>query len=148
MKFNWGIGLIITFALFASGMIYLLTLCTNQNEDLVSLDYYNQEIKYQWRINAQHNASQLSGPVTVNYDHESRQVRVIFPAEFEAKEVSGSVHFFKPDDASLDFNNVISTRDATQVFTARTMKKGLWKAQVQWKSNDMPFYNEQNLMIN
>jgi hypothetical protein len=148
MKFNWGTGLIIAFSLFAAGMIYLVSLCTKQNEDLVSIDYYKQEIQYQSRIDAQKNAAMLSSGEVIKYNDSLQKIDLQLPPEFKTAKVSGTLHFFKPDDASLDFTASISTDNSLQVIPVPKLKKGFWRAKVQWNSRSIDYYHEQNVLIN
>ena len=148
MKFNWGTGLIIAFSLFAAGMIYLVSLCSKQNEDLVSIDYYAQAIQYQSRIDAQKNMALLSSTEVITYNDTLPGIDLQFPPEFKTDKVTGTLHFFKPDDASLDFSATISTDNSFQVIPVPKLKKGLWRAQLQWNCRSIDYYHEQNLLIN
>lgn len=147
MKFNWGTGMALTFALFASGMIFLASLCMKQNEDLVSLDYYNQEVAFQQQINKESNSHELAKPLQISYDHESRQVEIIFPSELKDETISGSFHFFKPDNAALDFNVAVQPASLSQSINAAEMKHGLWRVKADWKANDKSYYDEQPVVI-
>src|SRR5580765_5775172 len=109
MKFNWGTGLALTFAIFAAGMLFLVTLCMKQNEDLVSTDYYNREIAFQQQINKESNSRELIQPLQIQYDQSQQQVAIIFPAELKNESITGSIHFFKPDNAALDFDVAVKS---------------------------------------
>ena len=148
MKFNFGTGLILFFALWAIGILFLVYKSSKENIDLVSTDYYNKEVAYQSQIDKEKNVSQLSQPLEVSFNHISDSVTIQFPKDFKSKSIAGTVHFFKPDDAALDFDvNIATDTSLQQNVNAEKMKKGLWRAQVDWKSNGKSFYEEKNVLI-
>jgi nitrogen fixation protein FixH len=147
MKFNWGTGIALTFALFAAGIIFLVILSSRENTDLVSKDYYNKEIAFQSQIDKKKNADQLTQPLQVAFNKSTDIISISFPNQTPSS-VEGKIHFFKPDNAALDFDvNIATNSSLQQNVNAEKMKKGLWRAQVDWKSNGKSFYEEKNVMI-
>jgi nitrogen fixation protein FixH len=147
MKFNWGTGIALTFILFAAGIIFLVTLCSKVNSDLVSKDYYNKEIAFQSQIDKEKNTAQLTQPLKIIFNKSTDLISISFPNQIYTS-VEGSIHFFKPDNASLDFDVNIATDSLLQQdVNAEKMKKGLWRAQIDWNANGKMFYEEKNVMI-
>ena len=63
MKFNWGTGIVLAFIGFISFILYfVITMSTNKkyDHDLVTDDYYKQELEYQSDINKEKNAKTLN----------------------------------------------------------------------------------------
>jgi len=149
MKFNFGTGLVLVFSLWACGILYLVYKSSQQNIDLVATDYYNKEIAFQSQIDKEKNVTELSAPVQVNFDNNGNAVSIQFPNDFSSKTISGNIHFFRPDDASKDFDVKISTDAAlNQKISAAKMKKGLWRAQMDWSCNGKSFYEEKDFLVN
>lgn len=149
MKLNWGAGIAITFTLFAAGMMFLVWLCIRQPQDLVSIDYYNRELAFQQQINKSFNTGDLSQPLIVAYDASQQKVSVVFPAEIKSKSITGTLHFFKPDNATLDFEVAVQPDQTfTQQITTSKMKAGLWHIKADWKMDDAGFYQEESIVIN
>jgi hypothetical protein len=148
MKFNFGTGLILFFALWAMGILFLVYKSSKENIDLVSTDYYNKEAAYQSQIDKEKNVSGLSKPVAVSFDHSGDAVTIQFPNDFQLKPIAGTIHFFKPDDAAKDFDVKIET-DASlrQIISAEKMSSGLWRAKISWSCGDVNYYSEENLQI-
>ena len=147
MKFNWGTGIALTFTIFAGGILFLVVLSSKENTDLVSNDYYNKEIAFQSQIDKEKNADQLAQPLQVAFNKSTDVVSISFPNKIHSS-IEGKIHFFKPDDAALDFDvNIATDSSLQQNVNAEKMKKGLWRAQVDWKSNGKSFYEEKNVMI-
>mgnify|MGYP000509856137 FL=1 len=62
MKINWGTGIVIVIAAFISFIMYfVITMSTNNkySYDLVTDNYYQQELQYQKQIEAEKNAKNL-----------------------------------------------------------------------------------------
>ena len=148
MKFNFGTGLIAFFALWALGVLFLVYKSSLENIDLVATDYYNKEVAFQSQIDKEKNVTQLSQPVQVNFDQSNQQVAIQFPNDFTSANLEGTIYFFKPDDASKDFNVKLNA-DACmkQVISSAEMKKGLWRAEMDWSCDGKNFYEEKDFLI-
>lgn len=61
MKINWGTGLAITLGIFAFGMGFTVYQATQSEHDLVTRDYYQQELAYQSTIDGKTKYSSCIG---------------------------------------------------------------------------------------
>ena len=59
MTLNWGQKMMLVFLVFVGGMSYLVYRCVKTNYDLVSTDYYKEELSYQQVIDGESRANQL-----------------------------------------------------------------------------------------
>ena len=57
---NWGYKILLVYAVFIAGILFLVYKASSQKMDLVTPDYYEQELKYQSQINATERANALS----------------------------------------------------------------------------------------
>ncbi len=57
---NWGKGITVALVLFVGFIVTLGVILMKQNVDLVTDDYYQQEIDYETQINAESNAKKLA----------------------------------------------------------------------------------------
>ncbi len=148
MKLNWGAGIAMAFTLFAAGMMFLVWMCVQQPQDLVSADYYNKELAFQQQIDHASNAGKLSTPVEFTYNAADQSAMISFPQEFNYQSISGTLHFFKPDNAALDFQLPVHP-DSTlkQMVPVADLKKGLWHIKVEWKSGEKSFYKEGSVVF-
>ena len=149
MKFNFGTGLILFFALWAVGILFLVYKSSKENIDLVSTDYYNKEVAYQSQIDKEKNVSGLSQALAVSFDNANGAVTIQFPRDFQSKPIAGTIHFFKPDDASKDFAvEVQPDENLKQLISVSKIKSGLWRVQVDWSCSGENYYEEKNILIN
>jgi hypothetical protein len=142
IKWNWGTGIALVyigFVVFMLGMVYL---CTQQDFDLVSSDYYEQELKFQKVIDGQENENLLGKATTVTVD--DRQVTVVIP--MEAIDGEGSVTFYRPDNAKYDISFPLNGKNSITV-PVEKLHSGLYKVKSSWQHSGQPYYNEQSLFV-
>ena len=136
MNWAWRITLLLSsFMLFMSYLVYRTF---NTKVDLVSEDYYEEELQYQRHIDEARAASLLDHPMRVTRENDA--LIFSFPS---GKPQSGSIKFFKPSDAALDFVVDIMTDDeGNQKFPIPANLYGFYRVQVSWKWNDRNYYKE------
>src|SRR5215470_15811214 len=96
----WPYGIILTFVLFISGTIGLVVMACGQKSELVSPDYYEQEIRFQSQLDRAARARAVAA--SVSYEPASRQIKIEFPADLAVKAPSGHVKLYRPSAANLD----------------------------------------------
>ncbi|OZA73450.1 MAG: endopeptidase La [Thiotrichales bacterium 39-47-5] len=96
---NWGNKLIIVFILFACIIGTMVYKAINTKVELVSKDYYKDELRYQDRIDGRNNAEKI-GKVAVTQDAES--VAIALPAEMKGIAVTGEAWFYCQTDDVKD----------------------------------------------
>ncbi|HNQ00459.1 MAG TPA: FixH family protein, partial [Bacteroidia bacterium] len=130
MKINWGWGIVIFLIVFMTFILQFVYRCTQQRVDLVSEKYYENEIKYQQRIEMNKNTAALDTALRISLNQG--KVAIEYPSAKGAR--SGNITFFKPDDSRQDKIVAIdSTSGSTkQLVDVANLKKGWWNVQVQW----------------
>lgn len=144
---NWGYKVIIVFILFAAGMLTMVTKSMRAKIDMVTPDYYKEELKYQQVIDGQNNVNTLSSPAGISQTEGS--VIMQFPSETNGKTVDGQITFYRPSDINKDLTyNIKLDKDGRQAFQKNSFVKGVYKVKIEWLMNEKPFYQEQVLNIN
>jgi nitrogen fixation protein FixH len=144
----WPFGIILTFVLFLSGTVGLVVMACSQRVDLVSSNYYEQELKFQTHIDRLNRTQLLTAPAAVTYDAATRRIAVSLPTGRTPRQVSGSIQLYRPSAAGLD-RQFDLTLDAggRQSLDAATMLPGLWKVRVSWSVNGQDYYMDQKIVI-
>ena len=91
MKINWGTGIVIGMALFISFIMYLvINMLTDKkfDHDLVTEEYYQEELHYQEEINAETNAFSLEENITDKRVKDGWLIE--FPENLELSKISGN----------------------------------------------------------
>jgi nitrogen fixation protein FixH len=148
MKFNFGQGILVVLLLFMAGMSALVYKCTKQSIDLVSNNYYEKELKYQNQIDKENQTLALSEDMQIAYDQEKQLVTFQYPGTFESTNISGKITFYKPDNASLDFEKPINVnKDNSQHVTANSLASGWWNVKVDWNVNAISYFKETKILV-
>src|SRR5690242_13425679 len=100
LKLNWGWALTIVFIAFATHISLLVYKCTQQQFDLVSTEYYNDELKYQDKIDGMRNAKQLTPVQLIQSDNK---LSLQLPKELNGYTLTGQVWLYCPANAALDY---------------------------------------------
>ncbi len=145
MKFNWGHKILGIYLVFVAGIVYMVVLSTRQKVDLVTADYYGEEIRYQQRIDESGRASSLSAPL--QYNVGQGLLTITFPKEFEGKKMSGEVLVYCPADDKKDLHNNIDQTGTIVKVSLPEVNKGAHVVKVKWTSGGITYYAEQNIFI-
>jgi hypothetical protein len=144
MKSNWGNWIAFAYTAFVALIIFMVYLTFGEKWDLVSEDYYEQEIKYQEKIDQKSRA--LEAEVKPQISISNQKLVVNIPMGFEAEaSVEGKVNFFRPSDAEKDFEFAISS--AKESIPLEKFSKGKYLAKIEWTYKGEKYYNEQTLII-
>jgi hypothetical protein len=142
IKWNWGTGLIIAYSSFVVFMLGMVYLCTQQHFDLVTEDYYEQELKFQQVIDGKQNEQLLEKQTLVKMD--LGVVTVTLP--MEKSDGEGKVVFYKPDNANFDKTIALNGSNRVSIPVSE-LKSGMYTVKATWQSEGKPYYNEQTLFI-
>lgn len=143
---NWGHGVTIAFALFVGYIMYLVVGCLNQDVHLVADDYYAQEVAYQDRINEIKNAEPFVAQISVS--KTENQVMLTLPTGITSAIESGSIHFFRPSDETLDI--LVDMKDVkgnTLAIDQNQLQAGRYEVKIQWNVGGQGYYVKKDLFI-
>jgi hypothetical protein len=141
---SWGKWIIVAFILFAGFIATLVTVCMRQEVNLVSKDYYKEELAYQDQIARVNNASLL--PVKPVIRKNGGFIQVGFD-EFHKVE-NGSLKLFRPSDPKMDkVFTLESTNERTQSFSIDGLEKGMYRARMQWVMDGKEYFVEEVVNI-
>ena len=144
----WPIGIIVTFALFFAGTVGLVVMAFSQKVDLVSADYYEQELKFQGQIDRVERTRHAATQATVAYDAATRCITVVLPAEQAGHEVSGRIELYRPAASGLDRAvKLAPDTQGVQRVDAAGMSPGLWKVRVSWTVEHQDYFLDQKMVV-
>ena len=142
---NWGYKILFVYIAFVVGILLMVFKSSTQKVDLVTIDYYAKELKYQERIDAVKRTQALSAPVT----HEiiDQQIVFHFPKEFAAKKMSGSVLFYCPSDENKDLEKKFFAATGNFSMPLSAVQKGAYELQVSWQAEGVAYYFEKKILL-
>ena len=100
MAINWGTKIFLLYSAFVLLIGTLVWKSMHTAVDLVSEDYYQQEVGFQQRLNAQAATMQLSQKPVVSTTPSA--ILIFFPQEFAGRKVQAEVRLYNAANASLD----------------------------------------------
>lgn len=140
IKINWGWGIVIalaTFIIFIGSLVFQLVFDKKYDHQLVSENYYKDELLFQLEVNKLENAKKLAENITIA--NKEGKLFIIFPKDFEFSQIEGTISFQYVMDMQYDFEQEIAL--SSQVFEVNPKKfiKGTWNLKVDWKYQDVPY---------
>jgi hypothetical protein len=143
---NWGNKLILVFIAFAGLMGTLIYQCMQTNFELVSKDYYTEELRYQDKIDGMNNANKISD-VTITEGVE--QVSIQLPKELDGKAVEGQAWFYCVTNASNDRKLPIELNDeGLFIIEKAALAKASYTVKLTWQVGEEKYHTEKFLELN
>ena len=137
MKINWGTGIVLAFIGFISFIMYfVINMNTNQkyDHDLVTEDYYEQELEYQNDIDKEKNAKTLYENLSLKKTNDGLVIK--FPSDFNEKEIKGKVFLYRPSNKQFDFEvSLTSLSNHNLLIPDKRLLDGRWNIKIDWQYN-------------
>ena len=144
----WPASIIATFVLFIGGTVGLVVLASKDRNDLVAADYYEQEIRYQQRIDQLHRTEPFADEIKATYDSDNRRLIVKVPSIQAAGGLTGDIQLYRPNHAGADRTFAMAPNpDGTQTLPAKDLKPGLWKVRLQWTVGANEYFADRQVLI-
>ncbi len=145
MKINWGKGIVIAIVFFVSFIMYFVIKMTTDNRydyDLVTENYYKNELTYQEKINASRNALNLSSKIS--YENSADGISIVLPKELQHTELHAKVFLYRPSDKQLDFELTFSKSTNYLLVPDNRLLDGRWNIslEIRHQGNDYFFKEE------
>ncbi len=142
----WPYAIAVWMTLFATGVAGFIVFAQGHRMDLVAADYYEQEIRYQGRIDSVDRARALRKEAAVEYANGS--LRITLPTEHANRHPSGTVHLYRPSNAKLDQHIKLAVgASAEQRLDAKSLLPGLWRVRVAWTVGADEFFHEDTVIV-
>lgn len=139
-KFTWGHGIVaalLAFIIFILSLIFFFTRSW-QNAELVSDNYYEEELMYQDVIDAKNNADALTAKPAFNLTPEG--IQLVFPADANPENGKVNFHLFRTDDAKLDVDkDLVLGANKTLLIPKQVLLAGSYTLKVRWEQDKKPY---------
>ena len=144
----WPICIVAFFALAIAGCVAFVVFCNLHPADLVTEDYYEQELKYQAQLDRVNRAQALPGTARIAFEPATRRILLTLPATTPGERPTGKIHLYRPSAARQDRELTLATApDGTQSLDASELDSGLWRVKVTWTAGAQEYYMDQALVI-
>jgi len=146
MKLNWGAGIAILYSGFVAMILVLVSMSASQKIDLVTDNYYAEELQFQDKINKSERAKALEDPL--KWEVDEKGILIHYPKSFSEKNLSGKVNLYCPSDDSKDLHFQVSTKNNIQFIASSEIPDGRYYLQIDWKNGEDTYWNEDLIVIN
>lgn len=143
MKLSWGYKIMFVYIAFVAGIGFLVFKASNQEFDLVTKDYYEQELKYQQVIDQSANASKLS--TLVNIENKEGELKISFPEEMKNKKKLVDFYLYYAADAKKDFRKSFELNENELAQALPVGMKGMYELKLTWEAEGVKYYHERKI---
>ena len=138
---SWGYKIMFVYIAFVAGIGFLIFKASNQEFDLVTKDYYEQELKYQQVIDQSANASRLSMPLYI--EKKEAELKISFPDEMKNKKKLVDFYLYYAADAKRDFRRSFELNENELAQALPVGMKGMYELKLTWETEGVKYYHEQ-----
>jgi len=143
---SWGVKITTLYIGFVGLILTLVIISMNQKVDLVSKDYYSEEIKFQDRIDATQNANGVNK--LISFTTVDKKLIIDYEPDVLTKDFIGEINFFRPSDSDKDMKVKMNPDiDGVQTIDISSLTHGMYKLQLSWNCNGKKYYKEDVLFI-
>lgn len=141
MKINWGTSIVLAIMSFMTFILYLvITMTTNQEftHDLVTEEYYKQELTFQDQLDRETNSKNLTTNIAVEKVEEG--MLVSFPADLELSDIKGSIFMYRPSNKEQDFTIPVELLAHEILIPGKHLESGRWNIEISWTYGKESYY--------
>jgi nitrogen fixation protein FixH len=143
----WPVSIIAFFTVAIIGCGTFIAFCSRHPADLVAVDYYEQEIRYQGQIDGLQNARQGSQTAIVTYNAKAKLISVSLPHD-PLHSTTGKVQLYRPSALNLDRQFTLElSPSGVQTIDASALLPGLWKVRVSWTAGQQNYFVDRPIVI-
>ncbi|MGX1928670.1 FixH family protein [Flagellimonas sp. 2504JD4-2] len=146
MKINWGTGIVIAFIAFITFILYFvvrMSMDDSANHDLVTEEYYKQELAYQKEIDASNTSTELGA--TLKLEQSKDGITIFFPEKFDPKKITGTVSLYRPSNKHLDLDFPLSLSKTHLLIPDNRLVDGRWDITIKWQYEGNKFLFKERL---
>tara|TARA_Y100001972_G_scaffold129055_1_gene193797 strand:+ start:1130 stop:1567 length:438 start_codon:yes stop_codon:yes gene_type:complete len=144
MKWNWGTKIALSFFLFGVFILYMVVQAFRQDFDLVTENYYQEELQYQERIQEKANLLRSGDEIII----ESNVGDVLFKFPESFSDAEGTIYFYHPSRKLFDKTFQVDLNDQNQQSINRDeLVRGRYKVKVSWQVGGLSYFQEKELYL-
>ncbi|WP_299526775.1 FixH family protein [uncultured Lutibacter sp.] len=140
-KISWPAGIVIalaSFMIFILSFLYKAVFMPEYGHNLVSEDYYKDELNYQQEIDKLNNAAELKQNII--WKKVDLGLLISFPSEFEASKIKGTIAFQRLSNDKIDFLLPIELVTNDLLIPNEKLVEGRWNVKIEWTVNNNNTY--------
>ncbi|KIA84468.1 FixH protein [Kaistella solincola] len=148
-KFSWGHGIVVALASFIAFILFMILIFPEgqQNSELVSDDYYQDELSYQTVIDSKKNADLLAEKPS--FQQSPAGIKILFPETLTPENGKVNFELYRTDDSNLDVKKELSLDAAHAILIpAKVISKGSYTLKIKWQQDKKPYQVDYDVLWN
>ena len=142
---SWGYKILFVYIAFVGLILFLVLKASFQKDDLVTKDYYAQELKYQERIDEKQRTNALSAEL--RYAFKEGKLHITFPKDFSGQTIIGNVLLYCPSDEQKDMKQHFTLQGNLLTLDIPANYEGLFELHISWLWDGKQYYYEEKLFL-
>ncbi|MBI3850263.1 MAG: FixH family protein [Verrucomicrobia bacterium] len=144
----WPHAIIATFVIFICGTAALIAIACTHQTDLITPNYYEDEIKFQSRLDQLNRTAPLSNQVVVAYDAAKQSISISLPAGQTSSVTSGRIELYRPSATDRDRELKLQIdASGSQTVDAASLLPGFWKVRVHWTTQGQDYFADKSIVV-
>jgi hypothetical protein len=146
MALNWGTRILFLYVGFVALMGVLVWKSMHTQVNLVTEDYYAQELSFQHKLDAENATAALTQRPVISATPDA--VLVFFPHEFSALPVEAKLHFYYAPDGAMDKEfDRLATSSGRLSIPRNALPALRYTAKLSWQCAGRNYYQETPLNL-
>jgi nitrogen fixation protein FixH len=147
IRFNWGTGIGLVYALFVAGTVSFVIFALGRPVELVSADYYGQSLTYDDRLDAARRGNALGDAVRLTAAENGRAFLITLPRE-HAFASKGTLTWYRPSSEAADrvVPLALDVRGEQRLPLAG-LAPGRWIVKIEWQTQGHRYYREEAVQV-
>ena len=142
----WLWGVVGSLGLYMIGIVIFVIFAFNQDNDLVTPDYYEADLKYDQR-QAQA-LSAIEARAVPEISIKTTHIEIFFP-QFNVGKHSGTIIFYRAQLASMDRKVILELDEEGKIrIPKESVANGKWKLIFNWNNGVSNFFHEEEIWVN
>ncbi len=147
MKISWGTSIVLAIAGFMTFILYfVITMSTDKaySHDLVTEEYYKQELAFQHQQEKQKNAQNLVEDIHTEKIEEG--LLIVFPADLDYSKIEGKMFLYRPSNKQLDYEMPISLSSHQLLVPDKNLLGGRWNIEITWSYDGQDYFYKKEFL--
>lgn len=141
MAINWGTRILLLYVGFITLIGVLVWKSTHTKVNLVTEDYYAQELIFQKKLDAERATNLLVQKPVINATQD--ELTVLFPGPFSEKQIDANLHLYYAPDAALDLQfEHLHARNGRLNISRKDIPALKYIAKLSWTCEGTAYYQE------
>lgn len=144
----WAVGISAVIVVFLVATITLVIIVSQQDYDLVTSNYYEKDLRYQQRIDAQMRTNALAEKPRLELDRAARVCNLVFPERADYAAITGELTMYRISDAAHDLQQPIELNgEGRQYVSVSGLQSGQWIFKLRWEEAGLEYYLEERMYL-